>query len=176
MYHYEVDEENLKKFGIPENCRKEPGCFVLKCKTCRYGGSAKSEETCTKEVDCEFILKNGNENDYGRRVSFVIKGKHEHYGCVHILPVTYEPSELPQAIADLKEKLSPFNTAMKESKLGRAVKAYLDKASSASIAYVAEEIKSIGYPRYPRKLLTQQFESCYYVDIRLGPGPELSLK
>ena len=169
MYYYEVDEENLKRFGIHENCRKEPGCFVLRCQECRYGGSAKSKETCTKEFNCKFILKNGNENDFSRRVQLVIKGKHDHYGCVHLFPVTYEPSELPKAIADLKEKLNPFNTPMEESKLGQAVKAYLNKASEVSIAYVSEEHKTM---RLPRRLLTKQFETCWYEDVRFGPRPE----
>ena len=103
MAHYELDEQTLKKFGVPQDFME------------MFDGVFRGEDGGV------YILNHGKMHFLDDKA--------------YALKVEYVKAELPKTIAKLKEQLSPLNSPMKESKLGRAVKAYMAKAKKASIAF-----------------------------------------
>lgn len=103
MAHYELDEQTLKKFGVPQDFME------------MFDGVFRGEDGGV------YILNHGKMHFLDDKA--------------YALKVEYVKAELPKTIAKLKEQLSPLNSPMKESKLGRAVKAYMAQAKKADIAF-----------------------------------------
>ncbi|MBO7097224.1 MAG: hypothetical protein J6W11_01125 [Alphaproteobacteria bacterium] len=116
MAHYELDEQTLKKFGVPQDFME------------MFDGVFRGEDGGV------YILNHGKMHFLDDKA--------------YALKVEYVKAELPKTIAKLKEQLSPLNSPMKESKLGRAVKAYMAQAKKADIAFALADT-------YPNPVFTK---------------------